>query len=95
MSKDKQIEEMAKDLEYEIEYSVYHDYIDDYTEVEFDYRKTAENIAKKGYRKVSDIITEIFEDLDDLDIQLNRGDLDIKYFGSAVAELKKKYAEVL
>ena len=40
-----------------------------------------------------EVAREIFEEIDELDIQLNNGDLDIKYFGSAVAELKKKYCE--
>ena len=39
----------------------------------------------------AEVAREIFEEIDDLDIQLNNGDLDIKYFGSAIAELKKKY----
>ena len=41
----------------------------------------------------SEVAREIFEEIDELDIQLNNGDLDIKYFSSAVAKLKKKYTE--
>ena len=51
MSEEKQIEEMARDLYAEIEYDTWHYYDDNYTEVTFDYRKTAENIYNKGYRK--------------------------------------------
>ena len=40
-----------------------------------------------------EVAREIFEEIDELDIQLNNGDLDIKYFSSAVAELKKQYTE--
>ena len=53
----------------------------------------AHGMIDKGYRKASEVAEEIFAEIEDLDIQLNRGDLDIKYFGSAVAELKKKYTE--
>ena len=55
------------------------------------YKDYAERAYNAGYRKTSEVAREIFEEIDDLDIQLNNGDLDIKYFGSAIAELKKKY----
>ena len=40
-----------------------------------------------------EVASEIFEEIEELDIQLNNGDLDIKYFGSAIAKLKKKHTE--
>ena len=47
----------------------------------------------EGYGNLTEYAREIFEEIADLDIQLNNGDLDIKYFGSAIDELKKKYTE--
>jgi hypothetical protein len=57
MSKEKQIEEMSKDLYDEIEFDlIEHEYSSEsfWTEVCFDYHKTAENIINKGYRKQSE-----------------------------------------
>ena len=92
MRKDKQIEEMAKILASDCgdcsKCDCYHKEIDG---TDACYFKYAEMIYNAGYRKASEVAREIFEEIEDLDIQLNNGDLDIKYFGYAIAELKKKY----
>jgi hypothetical protein len=67
MNRDKQIKEMAKDLIGEIKYdTVEHYYSEDsrWTDVEFDYTKIAENLIDKGYRKASDVVREIFNDIE-------------------------------
>lgn len=50
--KEKQIEEMAKDLYGEIDYDVNYYSDDNYSEVNFDYRETAKNIVEKGWVKL-------------------------------------------
>ena len=90
--RDKQIEEMRKDL------------IEIFDE-EYEKRRlitpqnTSEKLTAKGYRKASDVAREIFEEIRAL-LYLNalQGDVFIgRYFSEEletdIAELKKKYTE--
>ena len=79
MNKDKQIDEMAKDL--------YGMSIDTMIDCEY----VAEELIAKGYRKASDVAEEIFAEIDKLLAVDRNGEanLDVR----ALAELKKKYTE--
>ena len=102
---DKQIEEMARDL-----VNIQHDF-DDYCakpcrecelggvfDCESYYRAT--ELYDKGYRKSTDVASEIFEEIERLfDLNALQGDIFTgKYFDPElqddIAELKKKYTEV-
>lgn len=52
MDKQKQIEELAKDLYGEIDYDVNYYSGDNYSEVNFNYIETAKNIVEKGWVKI-------------------------------------------
>lgn len=97
MNRDKQIAEMAKDLYTEIEYDTWYYSDDNYTEVIFDYRKTAENIINKGYRKSTDVAREIFEEIESKLILNKAIHCGQKFYHTRleddIAELKKKYTE--
>lgn len=94
MSIDKQIEELAKDLFEEIEYDTlehYYSYDCSWTEVKFDYTKTAEHIIDKGYRKASDVAREIFEEIEDIRLEHSYGEIDGNELNVKLFNLKKKY----
>ena len=81
MDKDKQIEEMAKDLENHTCMS------------QFQAEIASRMLYIKGYRKASDVASEIFEEIDStIDLICAMTGLDIRAFGK-YAEIKKKYTE--
>ena len=90
MSKDKQIDEMAK-LICTYPQCIHYNIIGECTNTECQTVDIAENLFAKGYRKASDVAREIFEGLD--------GNLyvDGEYLKIISAEkfnkLKKKYTE--
>ena len=105
--KDKQIEEMAKDL-----YTCHDEYVRDGDDWVTDYNSTAKNLYNKGYRKASEVAEEIFAEIDDFQRKLrhiflgmcggndysNLNLLQIDnaieaLFDSHIAELKKKYTQ--
>lgn len=77
MKRDKQIEEMAKEL---------WKFAPILSENNCQY--VAEELVDKGYRKASDLVREIFEDIDRMCID-TFGNFNHRVF----AELKKKYTE--
>ena len=94
ITKDEQIEEMAKDL-----CECYVDYGTDTIDV----KATAEKLTIKGYRKASDVAREIFEEIEEVFRQHTDGGYYLNnawipeyldpYTQDAVAKLKKKYTE--
>ena len=90
MSREKQIEEMAKDLR-KSEFWYFDDTDCDF---ELERKKTAENLYNAGYRKASEVAEEIFEEIDRMiykvlnDRHYIMGDMCYE-----VAELKNKYTE--
>ena len=93
--RDKQIEEMRKDL------------IEIFDE-EYEKRRlitpqnTSEKLTAKGYRKASDVAREIFEEIAKILCRYDKlaekdgseyGELIIMDIGCAISELKKKYTE--
>jgi hypothetical protein len=94
--KEKQIEEMTKDLYGEIDYDVNYYSDDNYSEVNFNYIETAKNIVAKGWVKPNkDSVVLSKEEYDDY---LNLKDLlDKGYFTSenrvAIHKARKETAE--
>lgn len=101
MSRDKQIEEMAKALT-RYEYHLCERLPKDrclltsavHAQVSCDYCKIAEFLVNEGYRKASDVVREIFEEIEGL-LAHHYIEWDWCYYddelGEDFADLKKKY----
>ena len=83
MSRETQIEELKKDLTDIFDEEYYRRNITTP-------QNTAEKLAKKGYRKQSDVSREIFEEIEQ-NFEIGYGG--VLEFRGLLAELKKKYTE--
>lgn len=90
MMRDKQIEEMARDICHlprtcdECEVGAINGY-------RCQSKKYAERAVDKGYRKASDVAREIFEEIDDIRLEHSYGEIDGNELNVKLFNLKKKY----
>ena len=91
MSRDKQIEEMAKVISKK-QQGGWRFVIDDYT-TDVGNEELAEYLYNAGYRKASEVAREIFEQIDDtMELICAMTGVDVVLFGR-YAELKKMFME--
>ena len=92
MTRDKQIEKMAKDISKK-QQGGWRFVIDDYT-TDVDNEKLAEHLYNADYRKASEVAREIFEEIDRMIYRLlNDRHYIVGDMCYEVEELKKKYTE--
>lgn len=96
MDREKQIEEMASDIN-----DCITEFVTDTGDVYIDDEATAQKMFDKGYRKQSEVVKEIFDEIEKL-VSINKKTVGcatyeetifyIEDFIEDLAELKKKYA---
>ena len=93
MDREKQIEEMASDIN-----DCITEFVTDTLDVYIDDEATAQKMFYKGYRKQSEIVKEIFDEIKAMPKKFTEKSQDFEFgYKTAVqeilAELKKKYTE--
>lgn len=89
MSRDKQIEEMARTMCFQSESCT----AESCTKVNCEKTWLAENLYNAGYRKASDVAEEIFAEIGEIVNEYLDGRIYTHEFCTILAELKKKYTQ--
>ena len=89
MNKEKQIEEIKNCLCDVLEFN----YSDESGVTKVDAKTTAEGLYNAGYRKASDVVREIFDEIELKAPFFCENQIAYEHFYEELAELKKKYTE--